>query len=218
MGLIAGLAIILGIICFLIVEHALLFWLAFVPLVIILVLSLIKWVTHRRLGLSYAITALTSLGMMLVVVIIAAIPEKCEHEEMVTRYVFTTEDSTAYSSVIPYCRNCEKQFQSTNFNGTPVDQSYLEAIKEHSDGTEIVPGEYYTVTVTAPLGFYGYNSKYLRLSCEAENEEYIVRFSAEFREEFRKLVESIEDGDEITFRGRFYEEGCEFTDCELLSN
>jgi hypothetical protein len=90
-----------------------------------------------------------------------------------------------------------------------VDKSYLEAIKEHSDGNEILPGEYYTVTATVPMGLSGI--------CEVENEDYIVRFHVAFNDEFIELVNSIDDDAEITFRGRFYDTGCGFTDCELLS-
>lgn len=143
-------------------------------------------------------------------------PEPCEHEDMVTIYSFTSYDSTAHSSVRPYCRVCDERFDYTLFEGTPVDQSYLEAIVEHSDGREIVPGEYYTVTATVPLGYYGFGSTKLWLNCKVENEDFIVGFNVEFREEFREIVESVEKGDEITFRGRFYDEGCGFTDCELI--
>lgn len=143
-------------------------------------------------------------------------PEPCEHEDMVTMYSFSTRDSTAHSSVRPYCRDCDKKYQSQLFQGTLVDQSYLSAIIEHSDASEIVPGEYYTVTVTVPLGFTAYGSDSVWLNCEVENEDFIVYFTVEFREEFEEQVRSVEEGDEITFRGRFYDEGCEFTDCELV--
>ena len=38
----------------------------------------------------------------------------------------------------------------------------------------------------------------------------------ETREEFKELVKLVEKGEEITFRGRFYDGGCGFTDCELI--
>ena len=144
-------------------------------------------------------------------------PKPCEHNDTVTRYVFSSEDCVAKSSAAEFCRDCDSRITGYSlFEGTLVDQSYLEAIKEHSDGSEIVPGEYYTVNATVPLGYYGYGSNSLWLTCEVENADYIIRFNVEFKEEYRELVESVEEGEEITFRGRFYDKGCEFTDCELI--
>ena len=145
-------------------------------------------------------------------------PEKCEHEGKVTMYSFTSYNSTAQSSVRPYCRDCGERFQHQLFEGTPVDQSYLEAIKVHSDSDEIIPGEYYTITATVPQGYnYGsYDSPRPWLNCQVENEDFIVGFNVDFKEEFREVIKSIEKGEEITFRGRFYDEGCGFTDAELI--
>lgn len=153
-----------------------------------------------------------------IIFLIVFTPEPCEHEE-VTRYVFADYDSSAMSDVCGYCRKCDERLTTYSlFKGELVDKSYLEAIREHSDADEIIPGEYYTVTVTVPLGFYGYGSDTVWLTCEVENEDFIVRFSAEFREEFKEQVSSIQKGEEITFRGRFYDVGCGFTDCELIGN
>lgn len=149
--------------------------------------------------------------------LISLTPEKCEHEE-VRRYVFTSyNDTTSHSSVCGYCKKCDTRLTGYSlFKGELVDKSYLSALIEHSDASEIVPGEYYTVTVSVPLGFYGYSSDSVWLTCEVENDGFIVRFSAVFREEFGEQVRSIQEGDTITFRGRFYDEGCGFTDCELI--
>lgn len=151
-----------------------------------------------------------------ILLLISLTPEKCEHEE-VRRYVFTSPDSTVHSSVCGYCNKCETRLTTYSlFKGELVDKSYLSALIEHSDASEIVPGEYYTVTASVPLGFYGYSSDTLWLTCEVENDDFVVRFSAVFREEFKDQVRSIQEGDIITFRGRFYDEGCGFTDCELI--
>lgn len=144
-------------------------------------------------------------------------PEPCEHEDMVTMYSFSTHDSTAHSSVRPYCRDCDKRFRYRLFQGTLVDQSYLSALIENSNGGAIVPGEYYTITATVPLGFTAHSSDKVRLNCRVENEDFIVFFTAEFREEFEGLVRSVGERSEITFRGQFYDEGCEFIDCELIT-
>ena len=163
------------------------------------------------------ITSLVLVCVLLpILFLIVFTPEPCEHEKAVTRYSFTSYDSTAHSDVSEYCRDCDKKFQRQLFKGTPIDQSYLSAIKEHSDGSEIVPREYYTVTAIVPLGYYEYISDKVRLNCMVENEDFIVGFSVEFREEFVELVKSVEKGEEITFRGRFYDTGCGFTDCELI--
>ena len=141
---------------------------------------------------------------------------KCEHDE-VLRYVFTEQGSTAYSSVCGFCNKCNSRLSTYSlFKGELVDKSYLEAIKEHSGSKDILPGEYYTVTATVPLGFYGYTSETVWLTCEVKNEDFIVRFHVEFRDEFKEQVRSIQEGQEITFRGRFYDTGVGFADCELI--
>lgn len=163
---------------------------------------------------------ISSMSIFLIVIVVLLVvlsPGKCEHEETVERYSFSAYDSTAHNDVSKYCKKCEVRLTASSaFNGELADKSYLEAIKEHSDGSEIVAGEYYIVTATVPLGFYSYSSDKVRLSCKVENADFIVSFSAEFREEFKESVRAVEKGDEITFRGRFYDEGCGFTDCELI--
>ena len=145
-------------------------------------------------------------------------PEKCEHEE-VTRYVFTSYDSTAHSNVSGYCRKCDAKLTTNSiFQGELVDKSYLTALIEHSDASEIVPGEYYTIMASVPLGFYAYSSDNVWLNCKVENEDFIVLFNVEFREEFEERVRLIQEGETITFRGRFYDEGCGFTDSVLIDD
>jgi hypothetical protein len=163
----------------------------------------------------YIITVVFVCILIVVVLLIAFTPDKCEHEDMIMWYSISSDDYS-YSSVTPYCRDCGETFQYQQFKGELVDKSYLSAIIEHSDGNNLVPGEYYTVTATAPLGFNGYGSDMIALTCQAENEEFRIRFGASFREEFKEAVRSVEKGDEITFRGRFSDQGCGFTDCELI--
>ena len=163
----------------------------------------------------YIVTLVSLCVLVPILFLILFTPEPCEHEEMARMYVFPASFSEQ-GSTRQFCRECDEYFQYALFEGTLKDQSYLNAIKEHSDGDEIIPGEYYTVTATVHLGFYGHGSKSLWLKCQVENEDFLVRFTVEFREEFRELVESAEADQEITFRGRFYDEGCGFTDCELI--
>ena len=161
---------------------------------------------------------------LIILFLVIFTPTPCEHNDVVKMYSFASQDSTAYSDVRDYCRDCETRFQYHLIKGVLVDRSYLSAIQEHSDTGEILSGEYYTVTATVPLGFYGYGSDKLWLNCKVENEAFIVFFNVEFREDFRELVELIEEGQTITFRGKFYEGNgkfhdgvCGFTDCELIS-
>ena len=160
---------------------------------------------------------LTSIGLLCIflpiLILVLFTPEKCEHES-VTRYVFTSYDSTAKSSVCDYCKKCDTRISAySNFEGTLVDQSYLSAVIVHSDADEMIPGEYYTITAKVPLGYTGYKN---HLTCEVENEDFIVRFSAEFRAELWEQINAVEKGSTITFRGRFYDTGCGFTDCVLV--
>lgn len=137
---------------------------------------------------------------------------KCEPGK---RFHFHSQGSTAMSYVIPYCEHPGHIYIAKTFRDTPNDLSYLEAIREHSDSDEIIWGEYYTITATVALA--DYDVMRTRLNCKVESENIIVIFSVEFRGEFEELVASIDEGDEITFRGRFYDNGCGFTDSELIT-
>ena len=166
--------------------------------------------------ISSLLSALFICVLAIIILLVVFTPAKCEHVNMATKYSFVSYYETAHSSVRPYCRDCGELFQFQLFDGTPTDQSYLSAFEGHIDNSAIIPGEYYTVTATVTQKFhFEYEDAWLK--CRLENADYIVGFSAEFREEFRETVGSIEDGEEITFRGRFYDEGCGFTDCELIS-
>ena len=168
--------------------------------------------------MKYILSVIAISLLIPVLLLIIFTPEKCDHTETQMRYVFTSEDSTAQSDAAKFCKECDERLTAyALFKGTPTDQSYLAALIKHSDSSEILPGEYYTVTATVPLGFYGHGSKTVWLTCEVENEDFVVRFNVEFKEEYREFVESVEKGDKVTFRGRFYDEGCGFTDCELIS-
>ena len=93
-------------------------------------------------GLCLAIIGAICLGVLL----------KCNHEETGTLFSFQHENSTAYSHYQPYCKECKEHFASTMFKGTPDNFSYLDALKGGLDNTEIIGGQYYTVTATVTLG------------------------------------------------------------------
>ena len=154
-----------------------------------------------------------------VVLLIAFTPDPCDHVDIVTTYVFAFDERVGNSYIRETCKHCEsKTAQDYVFKGELVDKSYLEVLCVHSDGSEIINGEYYTVTASVPHGFVGYGSTDVWLNCRVEDECVILNFTAEFREEFRKNAEVIENGDEIVFRGRFFDEGgFGFTDCELIA-
>lgn len=139
-------------------------------------------------------------------------PRECEPGKA---FSFQFQGSTAMSYVRPYCEHPGHVYITSCFRGTPNDLSYLEAIRAHSDSDEIVWGEYYTITATVVLA--DYDIMRTRLRCRVESENIIVVFSVDFREEFEGLVDSIQEGDTVTFRGRFYDNGCGFTDCELIT-
>ena len=136
---------------------------------------------------------------------------KCEPGK---KFSFQFEGSTAASYIKPFCEHNGHVYISTIFRGTPDDLSYLDVVAEHSDGDEIVWGEYYTVTAVMTLGDYDFGRT--RIRCQVESGNIIVNFSVEFRDGFEESVDLLNEGDTVTFRGRFYDEGCGFTDCELI--
>ena len=164
------------------------------------------------------ITSTISICILAVIaVMIVFAPEPCEHEDMVEMYSFTSYNSTAQNSVRNYCRDCDERFQHQLFKGTLVDQSYLEVFEPQIDGGEIVPGEYYTITALVTRADYGFGLYDTpNVCCKLENEEFIVYFDVEFKAELNDIVKSITEDDIITFRGRFYDTGCGFADCELI--
>ena len=129
-------------------------------------------------------------------------------------FSFQSQGSTAYSYSRPYCIKCGKLEAYTNFKGTPADTSYLELLREQTNTTEITAGEYYTITATISLS--DSLSTKVKLHCKLENEHLKVGFSIEFRPEFKEAVSLLNTGETITFRGRYYDTGCGFTDCELI--
>jgi hypothetical protein len=129
-------------------------------------------------------------------------------------FSFQFQGSTATSNVKPYCEKCNTYFQPKLFRGTPTDTSYLDVIDEHMDGDEIVGGEYYTMTATVAVGDHHLDKT--RIQCKVQKGNITVWFSVEFQEEFEEAVALLKEGDEVTFRGRYYDEGCGFTDAELI--
>ncbi len=214
-------AVVLGLICFLLINHPIAFWCLFVPLIVLFLVFIINWIITRGFGVMNFVSACIVFVMIVILIPLVVSTDQCKHEESRTRYVFTSYRNMEYeySSTARYCKECDERLtRHSLFQGELVDKSYLRAIEEHSDGSAIIPGEYYTVSVTVPMGFYGFTSDTVWLTCEVENEDFKVRFDVEFRDEFKELVASIEEGEEITFRGRFYDKGCGFTDSELIND
>ena len=64
----------LGVIVFLIMEHEIIFWIMFVPLAIMLVVSIVKGFKVNGMGLKHFGTAMLILVVMVVVLMIVCIP------------------------------------------------------------------------------------------------------------------------------------------------
>lgn len=208
------LIVILAIICFLLMEHPVAFWCVFVPLTILFIVFSIKWFRGGGLSISNALVSIIVVIAMVIALFIVCTPDHCNHEVLATEYAFASYDTPSQSHVRNYCKNCEERSKATLFRGTPIDTSYLAAIVEHSDGSEIIPGQYYTVTATVTMRDYSPTDVWA--NCKVENKDFIIEFNVEFRDEFADAIDVLEIGDEITFRGKFYDEGCGFLDCELI--
>ena len=139
----------------------------------------------------------------------------CEHKERREEYSFELQDINSPKYIgykKTFCKSCDYYFGNTYFYSTPSDLSYLDLLCEHSDGEELVDGEYYTVSATV-------NNNYVYgITCRVENDDIRVYFSVDFREEFKETVKQMKSGDEITFRGKFVSNGYDWTDCELIYN
>lgn len=150
-----------------------------------------------------------------IIFLVVFTPEPCEHEEQGKMFAFQFENSTAASYIKPFCDDCYDYFEPKSFRGTPEDTSYLEVVKEYTGEDEILGGGYYTMKAIITLA--DYDTQKVRINCRIESEDVIVGFSVEFREEFEESVSLLTEGDEITFRGRLYDNGFGFTDAELIN-
>ena len=165
--------------------------------------------------IGYVASIVTACVLFLVAVVGIVSVTKCEHERVEKHFAFQFQDSTADSRLSWVCADCYQDIRRARFRGTPTDTSYLNVIAEHSDGNDIVGGEYYTMTVTVTLA--DHDSTKTRINCQVRNNDIVVGFSVEFKDGFEELVSSIQRGDEVTFRGKFYDVGCGFSDAELIT-
>ena len=138
----------------------------------------------------------------------------CEHPETVKRYTFASENNMQSDYMSVHCKECDEKLSSQTFVGTPEDLSYLDVIRTLVGEDGPVAGEYYRATATVVLGCYLSEKPYVR--CKAESNDVSVVFTVDFKEEFDEAVRKIEEGETITFYGRYYESGCGFADCELI--
>lgn len=141
-------------------------------------------------------------------------PSKHTHEIFKT-FSFQFQGSTASNYVKWTCKSCSVHYTPTLFRGTPSDTSYLELIKKIAGEDEIIGGEYYTLTVVVAVR--DFDRDKVRIQCKVRDESFLIGFSVEFREEFEDAVNKLVEGDEITFRGKLYEDGFGFTDSELIT-
>lgn len=153
--------------------------------------------------------------VILSVWVVAIFTPNCNHEESRCEYVLKSPDTVGNTGYIKkFCKDCDHYIGISYLHGIPTDKSYLEVIRDHSDGDELVDGVYYTMTATVTLAYY-YG---IRINCKVENEDIAVYFSVSFRDEFKEEVKAINVKDEITFRGKFDAVSCDWTDCELINN
>ena len=66
--------LLLGAILFLIMEHTVVFWIVFVPLALLFVVSLVKFFSDGRSGVKDLVTAMCILAGTVVVLMIVCIP------------------------------------------------------------------------------------------------------------------------------------------------
>ena len=155
------------------------------------------------------------IGMVIgIIALVSSIPEPCRHNDgWREEYSFysQTEQRSCIGYKKRYCKKCDYTNDIiTYFYDTPKDTSYLDLICEHSDGDELVDGDYYTMRAIVTRNYvYGIN-------CKVENENIVVYFSVDFLEESKDALELIEEGDEITFRGKFVRVSCDWTACKLI--
>ena len=141
---------------------------------------------------------------------VIGIATKCDHD-IGTEYDFVPPNAYMYGSIRPYCQICGDKFRYQHIEGRLKDETYFELIAKYTDGNELVPGEYYTVTAIAN---YVYDSGD-EISLKLEDDRFLIHLPVTFQEEFWEQVKSVEKGDEITFGGKFTAiHG--FTDCELI--
>ena len=161
----------------------------------------------------------TACIIFLVAVVGIVAVTKCEHEQVKTVFSFSSYDSSAYyDNFYVKCADCYDKLDQTLFHKEPADRSYLKVFKQFNNGNDLVKGENYTIKGTVSLKFYNITpTEKIRIRCQVEVDGIIVGFSVEFREEFREQVALLEDGDEVTFRGKFYDVGCGFMDAELIT-
>ena len=164
--------------------------------------------------MKYTINVMLSCIVVVVLLLIIFTPTPCDREHGKI-FSFQAQGSTALSNVRPWCKSGKCSYLGYSlFQGTPTDTSYLDVIRKYIDDDEIIGGEYYTVTAIVTCADYDFTRT--RISCKVQTDDIIVGFSVDFQEEFEEVVGLLKEGDEVTFRGRFYDEGCGFTDCELI--
>lgn len=159
--------------------------------------------------------SLTSVFILsIIIILVLTAVYGCDHSEMCKRFWFEFQGSTAYSSIIPFCKKCNVSYGYTNFKYFPNDDSYLEVVNSHIEDGEVEGGKYFTMN--AKVALRDYSNDKTRIDCYVQSEDIIVSFSVDFKEGFEEAVSQLKEDDEIRFRGKYYEKGCGWTDCELL--
>ena len=206
--------IILAIVVFLAMEHTIAFWLLFVPLILIIITLIIQFLMGDSGHISRLFLTVMAFLLTIVLLLIVCAPDKCEHEVMGKSFSFQSQNSTATSFLRPFCADCDEDFGYEAFRGTPADTSYLDVVAVHSSADKIEHGNYYTMIAKVVQRDFYFNKS--EIVCKVQDGEIVVFFFAEFLDEYDRDVSLLQEGDIVTFQGRFYDEGCGFTDCELI--
>ena len=156
-------------------------------------------------------------GMLASILIILSLSLvfKCEHTDRVKLFSFQSENSTAMHYVKTTCEDCNQRFSSTVFRDIAPDDSYIGVLKEYTEDKKFVSGEYDTIRAKVTLA--DYDSPKTKIRCSVQQENIIVSFSVEFKNEFENAVSLLKEGDEITFYGKSSTTGLSWTNCELVT-
>ena len=140
---------------------------------------------------------------------------KCDHTRVIEVFTFQPENSRALSYSKSYCDECRKCLHTALFQGSPTNESYIDAVEEHCGDKSFVKGEY--DIVKAEVLSKNYNSSQAKIRCTIKHGDVQANFSVVFKGEYKEAVSLLETGDEITFYGKSALTGLSWTDCELIT-
>ena len=137
---------------------------------------------------------------------------QCEHVETYIVYTFQPRVTATPNSYQVKCKECHKVFYTERFHSNPENKSYLDAI---NNGEPFIEGEYYTITATV---YHTFSTVGVTARCSVDTDNVHVGFDVTFKDEYQEDVDSLNEDDVITFRGKAAPDGkLYWTDCDLIS-